>query len=109
VSAQSYVFNPAEADESSLPRIYCFANGNNGWGWGGIAMAADGTQLAGHTSSSQGWLVHDLGIGEASHFESQRKKYAAHYPLGYVAEWVSYEDAPSHPELQRIYAAKEAA
>jgi hypothetical protein len=100
----TYTHNPNGADESTLPRIYCFANGANGFGWNGAIYAQDGTRLGGHTSSREGWLFHDLGIGEGSHYVSRRAEFAKHYPDGYVAEWVSYADAAAHPELQRIFA-----
>ena len=61
------------------PKIFVFVNCVNSMGYNGLAMAEDGTVLAGHCSSSPAWLVHDMGlVGDWKH-----KKYAAYYPDGY--------------------------
>ena len=54
----------------------------------GVAVAEDGTLLAGHLSSSIGWFASDMGL------TSRRKHdlYEAHYPDGY--ELIASEPPP---------------
>lgn len=88
---------------SDKPKIFVFVNGQAPWGdLEGIALAEDGTVLAGHASSSLGWCEHDMGVTGAPFASGKLAKYAAHYPDGY--ELVNlvplgYEESPSHPGL----------
>jgi len=66
------------------PKIYLFANRKMGSDVIGMAMAEDGHVLAGHFSSSEGFLKHDLGLTS----DWKHTNYKAHYPDGYELEWV---------------------
>lgn len=77
------------------PRIYCFINSNEP-GWiASVSMAEDGNCLAQHVSSTVGYAVQDSGFsvtpGSRAPGNKKRETFLAHYPDGYVLEWV--EDA----------------
>jgi hypothetical protein len=74
------------------PRIFAFVNGGIPGLLHVVALAEDGSCLAGHGSSNVEWARHDIGIGS----DWKHDLYAAHYPAGYEVEWV--DDPPSHPE-----------
>jgi hypothetical protein len=89
-----------------LPRIFVFCNTVEcekppGDWHSMVALAEDGTGLAGHICSSHGWARHDMGIDPAGW---KRDIYAKHYPEGFEVVWV--EDArPGHnPDLDAAYA-----
>jgi hypothetical protein len=69
------------------PKIYVFCNqkGCDGRGdWhNGIAIAEDGTGLAGHVSSNHYFLRSDLGDGQLGYDGFRREEYGKHYPDGY--------------------------
>ena len=89
------------ADDNGKPKIYAFANGRGVMGWSGAAIAEDGTPLkAGHCSSSEEWLRHDMGADGRSDWK--HKIYREHYPDGFQVEWVSYADTKTHPVLGPI-------
>src|SRR5690349_18580473 len=75
------------------PKIYVFCNqkGCDGRGdWhNGVAIAEDGTTLAGHVSSNHTFLRHDLGDQKLG-FPSglTREEYGKHYPNGYIVEFL---------------------
>ena len=70
------------------PRIFVSIEGRTPWGdYLGFAVAQDGTGLAGHCSSSEAFVRHDMGITS----DWKHDKYAAHYPGGYTLEWVPLE------------------
>ena len=73
--------------------------------WGGVndsqacvALAEDGTPLAGHFSSSKEWAQHDMGVAghpvllDREKYPSTWKHdlYQKHYPDGYEVEWVDF-------------------
>lgn len=73
------------------PRIYCWVNARNGPDWlVSVGVAEDGTYLAGHVSSSEGWARHDMGFGESLW---KHDLYKAHYPGGFELVWVGDYDA----------------
>lgn len=81
-----------------MPKIYCWVNSGRGTDWQiVIAMAEDGTALASHCSSSEGWAKHDIGIGSDWKHDTYRK----HYPEGFELEWV--DDFDGHPGLAAAY------
>jgi hypothetical protein len=85
-----------------LPKIFILCNTrceNRGEWHSFIALAEDGTGLAGHLCSSHGWAMHDMGFTSSWKHE----KYAKHYPGGYELVWVA---DPDHPE--KIAGLKEA-
>jgi hypothetical protein len=89
------------SEQKRLPIIYVFCNnkGCNGSGdWHNmLALAEDGTGLAGHVCSSHGWAYHDMGINEDGW---KRDMYAKHYPQGFVVEWV--DDPDTNEGLQAV-------
>ncbi len=79
---------PVDAGERQpLPKIYVFCNQKGCKGQGdwhnGIAVAEDGKALAGHVSSSHGFLRSDLGDGQLGYKGFTREEYGKHYPNGY--------------------------
>lgn len=64
-----------------------------------MAMAEDGTYLAGHICSDHGFAHHDMGV-DADGWK--RDIYDKHYPEGYTVELV--EDPASHKGIAAAYA-----
>lgn len=105
----------SKPDAAGLPVVYGFDNTAGGGDWHqGYGMAEDGNVLAGHISSSYGWSRRDVGtpsdpgdtggwqvegIGEGKH-----EKYAAHYPGGYIFEWVPREALTTNAGLAAAFA-----
>lgn len=68
------------------PRIYCWVNSGHGTDMQVVvALAEDGTCLASHMSSSEGWARHDIGVTSGWKHEH----YSEHYPDGFEMVWVS--------------------
>lgn len=67
-------------------KIYCFNNGGSpGW-YKALAVAEDGTVLAGHICSHESFMRHDLGMDSTWKHENYNK----HYGEGnWELEWVS--------------------
>lgn len=82
---------------SAKPKIYVFVNGRMGRDVISAALAEDGTCLAGHMSSSIGFVEHDMGITS----DWKHDAYAAHYPGGYELEWV--DDPSSHAGFKEAH------
>lgn len=90
--------NPNGVDPATLPRIYGFNNGGPpGW-FSGVLLAEDGTGLGGHLCSHEGYMPHDLGIVESSR-PDRHETFRAHYPDGYVMEFVGHGDVRAHEGL----------
>ena len=83
----------------NVPTIYVFCNGcSPGW-HNFVAVAEDGTGLAGHVCSDHGYADHDMGVIETGW---KRDIYAKHYPEGFDVEYVevrSRADSERHPGL----------
>lgn len=76
-------------------KIYCFNNGGSRDWYEAVAIAEDGTVLAGHICSHESFMRHDLGIDSTWKHES----YNAHYGEGnWELEWIS--DPRNHEGLQ---------
>lgn len=93
--------NISKPDKVSAPKIFVFCNGVGPLGHIGVALAEDGTHLAGHASSNEDWLKHDMGVtGTWKH-----DKYAEHYPDGYEVVYVPNDEvkAGSHAGLEAAY------
>ena len=54
----------------------------------GAALAEDGHGLAGHFSSNESFLKHDLGLTSIW----KHDRYKAHYPDGYELAWLDKPD-----------------
>ena len=68
-----------------MKKIYCFINGGSPGFYDALAIAEDGTCVAGHMCSNEGWARHDLGIGS----NWKHDQYDAHYGSGnWELEWV---------------------
>lgn len=85
-----------------MSKVFVFCN-NKGCTGAGVwhpmyAVAEDGEALASHMCSSHGWARHDMGIDENGW---KRDLYAAHYPNGFVVEWV--ENPETHAALQDAF------
>lgn len=90
------------------PKIYCFSNVRGGGDGIAYAMADDGTVLGSHWCSHEGFVALDLGVIDGSRAD-RHENYAAHYPGGYVMEFVRAADVPTHPGLQQAFALNQAA
>ena len=113
-------------DPAGLPTVFAFDNcpesAMAGDDHSGVAIAEDGTCLAGHWSSSHAWCKLDMGrpyevtLDEGTEWRPQEPisvakhaLYAAHYPGGYVFEWVPTAQVVAHPGLSAAYALNQAA
>lgn len=82
----------------STPKIYCWVNAGKNTDWQVVmALAEDGTSLASHVSSSEGFAKHDIGLTS----DWKHDTYAKHYPGGYELEWV--DDPKNHAGLDAAY------
>lgn len=92
----------------SLPKIYVFCNQNGCDGRGdwhnGMALAEDGTALAGHVSSSHSFLKSDLGNSRLGFSGFTRDEYDKHYPDGYEVVWLEGDEVA--PTVKPIAALK---
>lgn len=96
------VFNPNAVPVGELPVIYGFNNGGSpGW-YHGVLLADDGTGMGGHVCSSEGYMLHDLGILEGSR-PDRHEGFRAHYPDGYRMDFVPSREVLSHPGLEAAY------
>ena len=66
-----------------------------------VAIAEDGTQVAGHTCSSEAFMGHDLGITS----NWKHDNYNKHYGEGnWELEWVESDTLDDHVGLQKAFA-----
>ncbi len=96
------------------PTIYAFDNTAGDGDWhSGVALAEDGECLSGHASSSYSWSRLDMGTPievETGRFfpagpgVNKHESYLAHYPQGYIFEWIPREDVPTHAGLNAAFA-----
>lgn len=77
-----------------MKKIFCFNNGGSENFLSAVAIAEDGTCVAQHCCSHEGYMRHDLGLTS----DWKHDNYNAHYGAGnWELEWV---DSPkSHPGL----------
>jgi hypothetical protein len=94
------VYNPLDKNRSDLPVIYGFNNGGFRDTLGGILLAEDGTFLGSHICSSEGWMLHDLGIMINSR-PDRHETFKKHYPDGYRMDFVSLADVETHAGIQK--------
>lgn len=80
----------------ALPIIYVFCNSKGCTGRGdwhnGIAVAEDGTALAGHVSSNHEFIKADLGNHRLGYRGFVRNEYDKHYPDGYEVKWIEGDE-----------------
>lgn len=86
----SKTFNTTNTTET-LPKIFCFINSVDSFGYFPVALAEDGTGLAGHASSNLDWAKHDIGF----HSHWKHENYQKHYPQGYELVWLEEDDMES--------------
>lgn len=100
----THVYNPRGVEVSELPTIYGFTNAidvrQDGVvvGADGQIVAEDGTEFAGHYSSTEDFLKRDLGILTGAR-EDRHREFAAHYSDGYRMEFVRYNEVMKHEGL----------
>lgn len=88
----------------NTPKIFCFINsGSPGW-YNVVAMSEDGDCLAGHTSSSDSWAMHDIGINS----DWKHDLYKAKYPEGYELVWLPSQELESNVEFNNAIALNKA-
>jgi hypothetical protein len=83
-------------------KIYVFSNVVGGGDGFCFALAEDGTVLGSHWCSNEMFAPHDLGVNEGSR-PDRHEKYAKHYPLGYVVEFVPSRNIESHAGLKKAF------
>ena len=83
-----------------MAKVYVFINSHSMGNLEGLAIAEDGTVLAGHLSSSEAWVQHDLGVRPDGW---ERNEYAAHYPDGFEVEYVPEDRIDGHLGLQYAF------
>lgn len=88
---------PEVLGQQHKPTIFVFINGGIPGLLSGIAVAEDGTVVAGHGSSNEDWVRHDMGVAYGSTWKHDL--YEAKYPDGYKLEYVKNEDVMKHPVL----------
>lgn len=98
--ARNTIFNPHDRPIDELPLIMGFNNGGSECFYHAVAIAEDGTALAGHACSHPGYMPHDLCIIEGSTM-GKYQAYEAHYPDGYRAVFVADDEIETHEKLQR--------
>lgn len=94
---------PNVVEMEALPKVYVFCNSCSHEWHEMMAMAEDGTCLAGHICSIHGWAWHDMGIDRDGW---KRDLYATHYPNGFDVEWV--DNPRDHAGLMAAYAKNQA-
>lgn len=79
-------------------KIYYFNNGGRpGW-YQAVAIAEDGTDLAGHICSSESFMHNDMGATS----NWKHEKYNEYYGVdGWELEWVPGDKIDKHEGLQR--------
>lgn len=81
-----------------MHKIYCFNNGGSSGWYQAVAIAEDGTCVAGHTCSHECYMPHDLGITS----DWKHDEYDKHYGAGnWELEWVA--DPSTHGGLQAAF------
>lgn len=91
------------------PKAFVFCNSCSPDWHSFVALAEDGTVLAGHICSHHGFAAHDMGVGEDGW---KRDLYAAHYPDGFEVEYAEVTckaDAENHAGLKAALARARAA
>ena len=95
------------SEHQPKPKIFLYCTPAAGWGPGdviGCAMAEDGTGIAQHLSSSEGFAKHDMGLTS----NWKHELYQKHYPEGYELEWVPTDQLETHEGFQKAWALHEA-
>ena len=71
-------------------KIYltCFEGGMRSGDVMGYALAEDGTALASHLSSSEGFSKHDMGLTS----DWKHDTYSKFYPDGFELKWIDYPE-----------------
>lgn len=92
------VFNPKGYALKELPIVFGFSNGGQPGFMHALAIAEDGTVLGDHMCSDESYMPADLGLIEGRRPDRQAA-FAAHYPDGYRAEFVTAAAIPGHARL----------
>ena len=86
-----------------MKKIFVFCNQKNCDGSGDwhnmVAIAEDGTCLAGHVCSNHGWAWNDMGFTS----DWKRDRYDKHYPDGWELEWVENTNLETHAGIQLAF------
>lgn len=97
------IFNPNSKPIDQLPIIYGWNNGGATGMLSAVLIAEDGTPLGSHCCSSEGYMMHDLGILEGTR-PDRHEHFQAHYPEGYRMEFVRYDECDDHKGLNEAHA-----
>lgn len=99
---QYAVYNPHNKPLHELPFIIGFNNGgSDGW-YSAVLIAEDGHGLGGHICSSEGYMLHDLGILEGTR-PDRHETFKSHYPDGYRMDFVPSTNVLSDERLTKAY------
>lgn len=96
------VYNPHNRPAGELPRIYGFNNGGEpGW-LHAVLLAESGHCLGSHICSHEVYMPYDLGVIEGGN-DRRHETFMAHYPDGYVMEFVGASKVRTHKGLLKAY------
>ena len=96
------VYNPNNIALVELPIIYGFNNGGRPGNYSAVLIAEDGTGLGGHLCSSEGYMLHDLGILEGTR-PDRHETFRKHYPEGYRMVFITMTKVKEHKGLDLAY------
>lgn len=83
-------------------KIYCFNNGGRNRFLHAVAIGEDGTVLAEHCCSHEGFMGHDLGMDGSTW---KHEHYNKHYGEGnWELEWVNSDQIETHKGLNIAFA-----
>lgn len=104
MDVEPHIYNPKNLPVDTLPVIYGFPTARYGhMDWLGMALAEDGTKLAQHVSSCEGWLAIDLGTSKHGN-PHRHEAFDGHYPDGYRTEYVEASQDGQHMALYKAIA-----
>lgn len=91
-------------ETTTKPKVYAFINGSDGIGGVYVvALAEDGTFLAAHASSNEGWARRDIGLDGSTR---KHDNYATKYPEGFEVVWLDPKTKPEDNAIADELAAK---
>lgn len=101
-NSEAVIHNPKSSRIDELPKIYAFSNAAGGGDGIAYAMADDGTVLGSHWCSHEGYVEHDLAVNAGCR-DDRHEAYRAHYPNGYVMEFVPASEVKRHAGLMAAF------
>lgn len=101
---KSFVYNPHNVSEDSLPTLYGVVLTLFASDIGVTVMDKEGKYIYQHISSDEHFAKIDIGFTIGSKFD--QSLYMRFYPDGYKTEFVSFREVDKHPVIGPLFAAK---